>query len=149
MTLGGAATGTTATNASGNYTFAGLANGSYTVTPSLAGYTFNPVSRNVAVSGANVTGQNFTGTASGGTFSISGNVKDSNGLAMSGVTITLGGAANQTTTTNASGNYSVTNLAPGTYTVTPSKWGYFFTPASRSVTITNQNVTGQDFQGRR
>jgi PKD repeat protein len=51
------------TNASGVYTL-NLANGSYTLTPSLSGYTFSPANRSVTVSGAAVSGQNFTGTAS-------------------------------------------------------------------------------------
>lgn len=54
------------TNSTGAYTLSGLANGTYTVTPTLSGYTFSPVNRSVTVNGANVTGQNFTGTASGG-----------------------------------------------------------------------------------
>ncbi len=54
------------TNSSGQFTFANLANGTYTLTPSLSGYTFSPASRSVTVNGANVTGQNFTGTASTG-----------------------------------------------------------------------------------
>jgi hypothetical protein len=54
------------TNASGQYTIVGLADGNYTVTPSKAGYTFAPVNRSVSVSGSNVTGVDFTGTASGG-----------------------------------------------------------------------------------
>ena len=53
------------TNSSGAYTLSGLANGTYTLTPSLSGYTFSPTSRSVTVNGANVTGQNFTGTGSG------------------------------------------------------------------------------------
>ncbi len=59
-------TTTVTTNASGAYTLPGLSNGTYTLTPSLSGFTFSPASRSVAVSGANVTGQNFTGTATGG-----------------------------------------------------------------------------------
>ncbi len=55
---------TTTTNSSGAYSFTGLANGTYTITPSLTNYTFSPTSRSVSVSGANVSGQNFTGTAS-------------------------------------------------------------------------------------
>jgi hypothetical protein len=51
------------TNSSGAYTFTGLNNATYTLTPSLSGYTFSPTSRSVTVNGANVTGQNFTGTA--------------------------------------------------------------------------------------
>jgi PKD repeat protein len=53
----------TTTNSSGAYTLTSLANGSYTLTPSLGGYSFSPSSRSVTVSGANVSGQNFTGTA--------------------------------------------------------------------------------------
>ncbi|MBX3712533.1 MAG: S8 family serine peptidase [Lysobacter sp.] len=54
------------TNSSGAYTLSGLSNGTYTLTPSLSGYTFSPASRSVTVNGANVTGQDFTGTGSGG-----------------------------------------------------------------------------------
>lgn len=51
------------TDGSGAYTLAGLANGTYTVTPSLSGYTFTPASRSVTVSGANVTAQDFAAAA--------------------------------------------------------------------------------------
>jgi hypothetical protein len=51
------------TSSTGAYTLTGLANGSYTLTPSLSGYTFSPISRSVTVNSGNVTGQNFTGTA--------------------------------------------------------------------------------------
>ena len=61
--LTGTASSSTTANGSGNYTFAGLANGSYTVTPSNSGYTFTPSSRVVNVSGANVGAINFSGTA--------------------------------------------------------------------------------------
>jgi PKD repeat protein len=57
-----AGTASTTTNSSGAYTLGGLANGTYTLTPSLAGYTFSPASSSVTISGANVTGRNFTGT---------------------------------------------------------------------------------------
>ena len=43
--LGGAVNSSAATNASGNYSFNGLATGTYTVTPSLKGYSFNPFSQ--------------------------------------------------------------------------------------------------------
>src|SRR5450759_3213581 len=42
ITLTGGATSTT--DASGNYSFAGLANGNYTVTPTKAGTVFSPTS---------------------------------------------------------------------------------------------------------
>jgi subtilase family serine protease len=145
MTLTGAASATTTTDSNGNYTFTGLANGNYTVTPSLSGYVFTPTSRNVTVSGANVTGQNFTATAAA-TYTLSGTVTASGGGALSGVTMTLSGSASATTTTNASGNYSFT-VANGSYTITPSLSGYTFTPTSRNVTVSGANVTGQNFTG--
>ena len=93
MTLTGVAGAATTTNTLGNYTFFGLANGGYTVTPSLAGYTFTPTSRNVTVSGANVGGQNFTGTPTGGaTYSISGTVvmlTSTGNVTIAGVTMTF------------------------------------------------------------
>jgi fibronectin type 3 domain-containing protein len=67
MTLSGAGTGTTTTDASGNYSFTNRPNGTYTITPSKTGYTFSPSSLSVTVNGANQTGKNFTASASGGT----------------------------------------------------------------------------------
>ncbi|RYX85078.1 hypothetical protein EON83_07475 [bacterium] len=52
------------TNANGEFSFAGVAaNTNVTLTPTLTGYTFNPVTRNVALKTANVTGQNFAATS--------------------------------------------------------------------------------------
>ena len=65
VTLSGAASAATTADSSGNFSFTGLANGSYTVTPARSGYTFTPASVAAAVTGANVTGLSFTGTASG------------------------------------------------------------------------------------
>jgi hypothetical protein len=62
ITLNGASSANTTTDASGNYTFSGLANGSYTVTPGKTGFTFNPTSTAVSISGSNSTGNNFTST---------------------------------------------------------------------------------------
>ncbi|MGV8040272.1 MAG: S8 family serine peptidase [Thermoanaerobaculaceae bacterium] len=53
------------TNSSGAYTITGLGNGTYTVTPTLAGYTFTPANQSVTISGANVTGKNFTAATTG------------------------------------------------------------------------------------
>jgi hypothetical protein len=63
VTLSGAATGSTTTDATGKYSFSGLANGSYIVAPSQAGYTFTPSTAIATISGAAVTGVNFTATA--------------------------------------------------------------------------------------
>ena len=60
ITLTGGAS--TVTDASGSYSFSGLANGNYTITPSLPRYRFKPTSTAVSLSGANVRGTNFTAT---------------------------------------------------------------------------------------
>ena len=62
MTLGGANGATTATNPYGYYSFT-VEDGSYTITPTLSGYTFSPSSIPVTVNGANVSGENFISTA--------------------------------------------------------------------------------------
>src|SRR5215831_2405833 len=62
LTLSGAAAATATGDASGNYSFANLPNGTYTVTPSRSGYTFTPTSQTVTVNGANASGVNFTAT---------------------------------------------------------------------------------------
>jgi hypothetical protein len=51
------------TNSAGYFTFNALANGTYTLTPAAGGYAFTPAARTVTVNGANVSGQNFIGTA--------------------------------------------------------------------------------------
>jgi len=55
--------GSQSTTTSGSYTFSGLANGAYVVTPSKSGYTFSPASASVTVNGASVSGINFVATA--------------------------------------------------------------------------------------
>lgn len=92
MTLSGAASAITTTDSSGNYSFTGLANGSYTVTPSRTGYTFNPAtSSSTTVNGANVTGVNFVATAgaSAPVGSLSLDITDAPGLAFDRVLITV------------------------------------------------------------
>jgi hypothetical protein len=63
VTLSGTASATTTADSSGTYSFSGLDNGSYTVTPRKTGYTFTPTSRAVVVNGANVSVTTFTSTA--------------------------------------------------------------------------------------
>lgn len=60
VSLVGTTTKTTTTDSSGNYSFSGVMNGSYTVNVSLTGYTFSNTS--VTVNNGNMTGQNLTGT---------------------------------------------------------------------------------------
>ena len=143
VALSGAASTTTITDASGNYQFTGLANGAYTITPTLAGETFSPTSLSVTVSGANLSAENFTGTAV--TYSLTGAVQTSTGAAVAGVSLQLSGPASATQTSNSSGQYTFANLAAGTYTVTPTLAGYTFAPANAQVTISNANASATTF----
>src|SRR5712664_737628 len=63
VALSGAANASATADNAGNYTFAGLPNGSYQVTPTHTGYAFTPGSQSTTVNGANVTGINFTANA--------------------------------------------------------------------------------------
>jgi hypothetical protein len=70
VTLSGAASATVTANSSGVYTFTSLGNGSYTVTPTKSGFTFAPVNQAATISGANVTGINFTATPAGASIAV-------------------------------------------------------------------------------
>jgi N-acetylneuraminic acid mutarotase len=59
MTLSGDSSGTTTTDASGNYKFENFPNGNYTITPSKEGYWFQPPSRDVTVNDRDVSGVDF------------------------------------------------------------------------------------------
>jgi hypothetical protein len=142
ISLGGAAMGSTTTDAYGKYSFVGLANGSYTVTPSRSGYTFSPGSLEIVLSETDVSDQNFTATEAANTHSISGAVS---GAMMATVTISLGGTVVGSTTTDGSGNYTFSGLVDGSYTVTPSKSGYTFSPTSVDIALAAANVTDQNF----
>lgn len=62
MSLSGTASATTSV-VSGNYSFTGLLNGTYTVTPTNSAYIFTPPSQSVPVNGNNVSGINFSAQA--------------------------------------------------------------------------------------
>lgn len=132
----------TTSDASGNYTFPQVVNGTYTVTPSLNGATFTPTSQSVTVNGANVSGVNFSVVVQP-TWSISGTITPL--PAGTGVTVTLSGSGSAATQTDSSGNYTFSGLLNGSYTVTPTKTGVTFTPTSLPITINSNNVTGANF----
>jgi hypothetical protein len=131
VTLSGSQSATTTADANGNYSFSVVAEGTYTVTPSRANYSFSPASRTLSNIVANQSAD-FTGTTAG--FRITGRVTTAGGAALSGVTVTLSGASSATTTTDAAGNYSFAGLlAGGAYTVTPALAHHGMSPASRTI----------------
>jgi hypothetical protein len=63
VTLSGAASFSTTADSSGKYSFTALSNGAYTVAPSSQMATFSPTSQAVTINNSNVSGVNFTATA--------------------------------------------------------------------------------------
>ncbi len=140
------------TNADGEYTITGLAAGTYTVAPSLTGYSFAPASTDVTVNEAagDATGIDFTGEP---IYWISGTVltdaEDPNS-GLEGVEVTAG---SQSGTTNADGDYTISGLVAGTYTVTPHLAEYTFapiptTPDPPDITV-GPNAINVDFEATR
>ena len=157
---------TTVTNKDGNYSFAGMPDGNYTITPTFAGYGMAPASISVTLPGA--TGpQNFLATQAAGLFNISGTVVGSRGPAegIPRIIVTLSGAAAAQVVTDAEGHYHFTGLANGNYTVTPgaqlnanasipgdvsgpSSMAHAFSPPSTDVTVNGANQTLSFLRGR-
>jgi hypothetical protein len=134
VNLTGAKTASVTANTSGVYSFTGLVNGSYTVTPTKSGFVMTPTSQAVTISGANATANFFSAQ----TFTLSGTISGAGG---SGATVNLTGAKTASVTANTSGVYSFTGLTNGSYTVTPTKSGFVMTPTSQAVTINGANAT--------
>ena len=135
----------TAMVTSGAYTFNNIANGTYTVTPSEAGYSFTPVTQNVTVNGGPATVPVFTVAATGPGFALSGNISPSASGSGAIISLTQNGSAIGTATADTSGNYSFASLSNGTYTLTPAKTSFTFGPVNQTVTVNGSNVTAGPF----
>ena len=144
VTLSGPTAMSTTASGIGAYSFAGLANGTYMVSPSRSGYTFNPGTQAATVNGGDSTGINFTATAqSSPTFTISGTIAPAS--SGGGATVSLSGTSTATTTANNSGVYSFSGLTNGNYAVSPSRSGFVFTPSQKTLTINGANVDAVNF----
>ena len=127
VVLDGPQSATTITDALGRYRFDSLPDGDYLVTASRSPYTISPAYLTVNLSGADVTGQNFTATPPAYGYTLSGRVS---GAIADDVTIKLGG---RTELTVGGGLYSFVGVANGSYVLEPSKPGYVFTPSKLAV----------------
>ncbi|HEV7744099.1 MAG TPA: LamG-like jellyroll fold domain-containing protein [Pyrinomonadaceae bacterium] len=119
------------TDSSGHFEFAlFLAGHSYTLTPtSTPAFKFTPQTIAVLSSEQNLS---FIGLRR---IELNGRVRDELGHGMIGVTLTLAGTENDSTTTAADGSYSLTATETGNYSITPSiaqDW-YTFAPASMGI----------------
>jgi len=126
---------TVITDSNGVYTFSGLVNGTYAITPSKFGYTFNSASATVTISGSDRTAETIIATEAVNGYTITGLIRvGSSSLAGVSVHI-IGSGVDRTALTNSNGAYAFGGLVNGTYTITPSKSGYTFNPPSMGVTI--------------
>jgi hypothetical protein len=142
VVLTGPSTKIAPVSSSGAYSFASVANGSYTVAPAVAGHVFTPNSVAAKVTSTPVSNVNFAGTATTApTYKISGTVS---GAAMSGATITLNGANVGSAATDLGGNYSFSGLSKGTYSVSAALPGHSFSIA-RAITIGSADSVGANF----
>ena len=65
VTLAGSASMVTTTDTNGKYNFNDVSSGTFTVTPSLTGYVFSPLNRNVWLEGIDAIGFNFSAAGKG------------------------------------------------------------------------------------
>jgi hypothetical protein len=136
----------TTTKADGSFEFRNLAPGTYTVTPQPPNDVteFAPPSRdNIIVPGSADDLQfaifNIT------TLTISGHVRKPNGTTgLPGVTISLSGPIDSSTTTLSNGSFIFTNIPPGDYTVTPAQTEFGIIPETGTYTI-GPSVIDADF----
>lgn len=143
LTQGATTIGTTTADSAGNYAFANVANGTYTVTPAKTAFTFAPASQSVVVNGANAQVPAFTATQIA--WRISGTITPAADGSGSVVTLTQNSSTIATTTASGSGNYTFSNVANGQYLVTPSKSGFAFSPAQQTVTVNGADVGAINF----
>ena len=154
---------TTTTDSSGDYSFANVAPGSYTVSVTeQSGYAPTvPASGSLAVTapgGQTVSNLNFgefqTVTVSGETYDdVSGSgILNAHDPALAGWSINLLNGSNeivQTATTDSNGDYSFSGVGPGTYSVAEvlqSGYAETSSPSTYSLTTTGgQDVSGLDF----
>ncbi|MEW6418767.1 MAG: carboxypeptidase regulatory-like domain-containing protein, partial [Nitrospirota bacterium] len=125
----------TTTN-TGDFTLSDIPSGSQTITFSLNGYATASVNINITAGSITDLGT-ITLSTSPSTGIIKGTATDtSNGQPLEGVTITVTGSFNGSTTTGTDGSFIFTDVTPGNVTITASKTGYY------SVTGTGTVVAG-------
>ncbi len=151
LTVSGAAFGftvSTTTDAGGNYSLNNTFGGD-TLTPTKAGYTFDPTSVRAVSSGGPIpiTGTfNFIGGTA--TYVLSGRVIDGTGAGLNGILIMVTGSQQRFEVTDASGNYSIGGLfAGGDFIVKPSQPGFVFSPVQIGYTNLSANRTVPTFVG--
>ena len=128
------------TNSTGQYTFSKLKSGTYQVgivNPDPEDYEFTTTSQSATVATGETVPVDFKGTLLR-TAGIAGRVGLEDGMGLDGVTVTLAGAADRTTTTQNGGQYGFANLGAGTYVLSitnPDPVAYTFSEDEMQKTV--------------
>jgi hypothetical protein len=130
----------TLTSPDGSYVFRALPAGSYSVTPTKAGYAFAPLARAASLTTAvkSVSNLNFVGVPRAQISGVVTKRAASGGMqALAGVSVIARGTLGTfTTRTNSNGQFVFDRLTLGTYLVTPAIAGRVFSPKLRIVNLT-------------
>jgi hypothetical protein len=131
------------TSASGTYTITGVPDGAYTITATKSGSTFIPsgFTNPISVQGANRTAINFVTPV----YTISGQVT---GPAAS-VVVTDGVRTTSTFKQGSNWVYTLSNVPAGKWNLRATLSGWSISPSTftNPVTVTNANLTNQNFSG--
>jgi hypothetical protein len=132
------------TNKTGNYTFESVAaQTEYELTPTKPAFTFEPNAFTIKPSASDVQ-QNFKATLE--EYELNGIVSDSQGVPLSGVTLTLAAKETRTSQTDAMGRYKFDQVkGANSYTITPDKTGFTFTPPSIPIVYLRDSLTHSFF----
>jgi hypothetical protein len=139
LSQGGTTVATATAGTNGNYSFASVLNGTYTVTPSATGFTFTPASQSVTVNGVPANVPAFTAAGTSGT--INGSIAPAPNGTTASVQLLQGATQIATATVSGTGTYTFPGVLNGSYTVIPSETGFTFAPTSQSVTVNGVPVT--------
>ncbi len=132
--------GSSVTNTVGYYSIEVSANWSGTITPSKAGWRFNPINRVYTVVNSNIGNQDYTAFQ----VKISGFIKDESDSPISGATVSADNGGNSVVT-DVNGYYGITVPFEWSGTVTPNKINWSFEPASLSYSNVMSDWTGQNY----
>jgi hypothetical protein len=129
------------TGPAGDYTGTVDSGWSGVVTPAASGWAFTPETRSYSDVTADQADQDYTGSVSGTTYIISGNVNDgTNGI---GDVVMNGLPGNPAT--GPAGDYTGTVTDGWSGAVTPTAGGYVFDPANRTYTGVTSDQTDEDY----